>query len=530
MIGFYAAGAMSTGSPVPVLWTPSDLPVPPKVWCDWNSSVTDVSGFASSWGNQGSLGGSLDQSTPDNRPAILASEINGKRALRFDGTNDGLIGDTATFSSLFRNVRNGLAVALYKKRGTDGSGGDKVVVRAARGTGDGTQAGVRFDLQCSDPASANALRMGVRRLDADTFSSIIANPSSGAWSIASGEMRWGSGIGMVYQNGAITGRNVTLTSTGVTSNTAAVAPLYVGFDRQTSFVKHADIDLAALVILSDNGITSMDRQRIEGWMAWECGLESTLPAEHPYRNSPPVVTSAPLSLTDQTSEVTLSVTYVQGVEVSSGIAWVTSSGESTVLRKYNMSGWSVVASAAFSSLTPGISPTSLGDPLLYDGVLYIPCGTYVDGGNAYVIEVDPDTLTYITHHDLSAYCGSGLNSIVRYNGKWYVGETASNDPDAVPALRRFDHNFTYEAEVWSSASGLRVDFNGATMVDGTPYMVAGGHGDAVYVFRLGSAVELVDEINLGLVDVQGVSCDGGYLYVSYRSGGERIERYSVAVL
>jgi hypothetical protein len=30
-----------------------------------------------------------------------------------------------------------------------------------------------------------------------------------------------------------------------------------------------------------------DRQRMEGWLAWDCGLTGSLPANHPYKNARP---------------------------------------------------------------------------------------------------------------------------------------------------------------------------------------------------------------------------------------------------
>lgn len=38
--------------------------------------------------------------------------------------------------------------------------------------------------------------------------------------------------------------------------------------------------------------TTADRLRMEGWMAWDCGLQSLLPSLHPYKNAPPLAVSA----------------------------------------------------------------------------------------------------------------------------------------------------------------------------------------------------------------------------------------------
>lgn len=37
--------------------------------------------------------------------------------------------------------------------------------------------------------------------------------------------------------------------------------------------------------------TAADRLRMEGWMAWDCGLQSMLPSSHPYKGAPPLAVS-----------------------------------------------------------------------------------------------------------------------------------------------------------------------------------------------------------------------------------------------
>jgi hypothetical protein len=51
-------------------------------------------------------------------------------------------------------------------------------------------------------------------------------------------------------------------------------------------------DLAAAVIVTTT-LTVADRQRIEGYFAWKYGLIANLPANHPYKNDPPVSTYEP---------------------------------------------------------------------------------------------------------------------------------------------------------------------------------------------------------------------------------------------
>jgi hypothetical protein len=36
-------------------------------------------------------------------------------------------------------------------------------------------------------------------------------------------------------------------------------------------------------------LSTADRQRLEGYLAWKWGLHANLPAGHPFRNNPPTV-------------------------------------------------------------------------------------------------------------------------------------------------------------------------------------------------------------------------------------------------
>lgn len=508
-------------APAPALWTPGNLAAAPKVWCDWDSSIGEVDGRASSWENKGSFGGDFSQGASAAQPVILPSEVGGKRVLRFDGSNDLMA--LASGVDLYRNTTGGWVFTVHKRRGE--VSGEQFVFRSHTGGG-GTRLHVNHGPGASIP---NTVGLSVRRLDSDVAGGLLSTSTSvGDWLMSYAAQNWGTREGVIYLDGVLDASSPSLSSAGSTSNTAGSTGPTIGASS-VGAIRAADMDLACIVA-GDGGVLNLpDRLRLEGWAAWAVGLQSNLPTGHPYRDAPPYVQSVPsVSLGAGGTEVVLAVPYVQGVEVSGGTAWVTSSGESTVLRRHDKVDWSVLASATLDDLTPGFTATSLGDPTLHDGVLYIPCGVYSASGAAFVIEVDPDTLAYIAHHDLSAYCGSGLNSIVRHGGLWYAGESAASDPSVQPALRVFDDDFAHVGVAWESYSGARVDFQGATMVGGAAIMAAGGHDDWLYLFHLsGAGAELVDAIDLGLSDIQGVTYHAGEIYATYRQSGQKIERYEV---
>jgi hypothetical protein len=45
------------------------------------------------------------------------------------------------------------------------------------------------------------------------------------------------------------------------------------------------------IIVYLNGLATLQRQQVEGYLAWKWGLQANLPANHPYKNSPPNITN-----------------------------------------------------------------------------------------------------------------------------------------------------------------------------------------------------------------------------------------------
>jgi hypothetical protein len=43
------------------------------------------------------------------------------------------------------------------------------------------------------------------------------------------------------------------------------------------------------MVATSSLLSTADRQRLEGYLAWKWGLQANLPAGHPFRNNPPTV-------------------------------------------------------------------------------------------------------------------------------------------------------------------------------------------------------------------------------------------------
>jgi hypothetical protein len=111
-----------------------------------------------------------------------------------------------------------------------------------------------------------------------TYSSINEN-STGfllmQWSVANNNF-------YIYRNGVQIS-----SSTAYTYTIPADQELRLGF-RQYSFAP-ANIFQGSMaeVVVYNNQLGTANRQKVEGYLAWKWGINSSLPDTHPYYNSPP---------------------------------------------------------------------------------------------------------------------------------------------------------------------------------------------------------------------------------------------------
>lgn len=268
------------------LWTPAHLPVPPEVWLDWDSDLTEVSGRASAWvNNKGSLGGSFGQPDSGARPTVIASdaEVKGKRVLAFDGANDTLYASSGDVLNLCRNVGTAWAFVVYKKRGEDASPVNRALFVARNNA-----SAYRFGLTAGGVQADghNRPSAGGRRLDSDAYQGMNGSVRRhGVWSFAMAVGDYSTRSLRLFVDGSFDSENATWLTTGSTSNTASGAVL-VGSNTIGGTSDCGDVDIA-LVIAGSSALSEPDIDRIHGWSAWQLGLESSLDVGHPYKDEPP---------------------------------------------------------------------------------------------------------------------------------------------------------------------------------------------------------------------------------------------------
>lgn len=268
------------------LWTPLNMAAVPQIYLDaQDSSVTDVSGFAAAISNLGAMGsdGGFSQATAGKRPSILAAELNGKRVLRFDGTDDVITAGSTAAKSVFKNVPAAYTLTIYKKRTFDATPKARYMIYSGDVSG-----ASRFSPLCGldGAGQANKPSMFAKRLDSDGAATLVSPAvSQGAYAIAIHSVDFSSRAGLIRIDGSQVVANAALTATaGNTSDTVSAVSISVG--AYPTGILASDIDLAAVVI-GNVQPSAAEFEKLEGWAAHKYGLTANLPGGHPYKTAAP---------------------------------------------------------------------------------------------------------------------------------------------------------------------------------------------------------------------------------------------------
>jgi len=131
--------------------------------------------------------------------------------------------------------------------------------------------------------------------------------------------------------------------------------------------------------------------------------------------------------------VTSPSTDAQGVATDGTSIWYSNSSE---LRKYDKSG-TLITSRAVAGDTP-TDKQQINGMFYKDGVLYVSAAKFVGGvGTSYIVEYNPTTLAYVTHHTLTQDAFS--EGCAFHAGHWWVIFHASK------YVAKYDSSWTFVA-------------------------------------------------------------------------------------
>jgi hypothetical protein len=282
----------------PVLWTPHHLPRQPDFFLDNTSVITDVSGNASQWNRcphfpAGSFAGQntsnwhVYQTNAANRPQIIDTGLNGLRTIRADGSNDFMIATAAaeganSSKDIFRNKTAGYCFFVFKRTSLSSTGLPQTIFNNM-----GSTNSIRFATGIN--AASTKIRLAVRQIDTGDLYVMLSdsNVEDTEWHIGMCVMDWSSRTGKIYIDGVLDTENTTLTpSAGPTVDTAS--SVYPSIFARDGSIDPGNIELAEIFahgVLPSND----DIDRMFGYAAHKWGLTGNLPAEHPYKTSPPLL-------------------------------------------------------------------------------------------------------------------------------------------------------------------------------------------------------------------------------------------------
>jgi hypothetical protein len=232
-----------------------------RAWykADDAATITSSAGAVSQWDDKSGNANHVTQATAGLKPTTGTQTINAKNVLDFDG-GDSL---SKTSGAVLPDNSPGFTIAVVAKYDSASAAGFLVFpITAAAG----------FSWSFGRNGVNN---MGVRGDQATPANQAAFNDNTTATQLLSGIAT--TTLRQIWQNG-------TSKATNTSTDTATTAGrIYIGSDNNpTTFL---DGKIAEIIIIE--GTDQTTREKAEGYLAWEWGLEGSLDAGHPYKSARP---------------------------------------------------------------------------------------------------------------------------------------------------------------------------------------------------------------------------------------------------
>ena len=284
------------------LWRPDELGASLALWLDAEDtdSITLNGSNVSQWDDKSGNNRNHVQANAANQPPLISAAINGKPALQ------------ATTAGHFVEIADGNPT--FGTTDLDAVAGDLHSVFCVMNGGDGTgffqstggRAGLAYG-KAGGIGSAATFVLGLLTHDGSDvaltpprwFVGQKGWPSSGQSGAANnptwhpGALNTNAVLGMVWDGTATTatvdgtpfanvGAPFTATNQNASARIGSTATTFGG--PGTAGGGNAQV---GELIICDTALSTDDRQKLEGYLAWKWGLEANLPGTHPYRYTPP---------------------------------------------------------------------------------------------------------------------------------------------------------------------------------------------------------------------------------------------------
>lgn len=289
LVGFRAKNHIGWSEPVTQeitvsagagLWTPAKLTADHAWYVSDDPGNTEVGGLLDTLADKGNtaLPASPNQGVTTNR-ATLTNVLNGRPVWTVDPDSPTAKGYLRAGSTdLARNASGCSMFVVFR------AAGEGIVVLIDNSNGYYVRAGMHRG------GGANSLVLDGRRLDGDSYGSTEGVTSAlSDWSIASGVIDYVGTSLRLHVNGSLIGQSDSFQTSGLTSDTPSeflTLGHYTNFSDVVETPMDGDI---AEVLVVRGAVDATTRQTIEGYLAWQWGLEGNLPIDHPYKSAAPTV-------------------------------------------------------------------------------------------------------------------------------------------------------------------------------------------------------------------------------------------------
>ena len=254
------------------LWTPELLQ--PALWLDAadQSTITVATGV-SEWRDKSGNERHFTQSVAASQPAYNSQGINGLGSISFDPTNDALQRTPEAWAFQY-------PITAF------------IVFRAAAFTNAYNSLFEFFTSTNATTAGWTDLIKSNGRSAVYSTSTVVTLPNydgtgeatyvTNRTYIFTGIHRNNSLVGL--QNGNTDGSNA---GSYTLRTNLGTSPLYIGSSPMLS--RYTNWQIGEAIITNNAALSTSDRLKIEGYLAWKWGNADSLPTNHPFKNRPPYV-------------------------------------------------------------------------------------------------------------------------------------------------------------------------------------------------------------------------------------------------
>ena len=259
------------------LWTPAQIST--SLWLDASDSSTiTLSGSnITQWSDKS--GNARHATTTVRHPVVLSNATNNLSAISFTSASATKL-DTSNFS--IAPNRQFCTFAVVSGSGLISSS-NFPRIWVAKMNGDATGGGGSYQEGYFGGGASNGSALFIAGASSP-LSPVITGISITAPVLISG--RFGT-AGLASNNISISVNGGTQTTESPRAGPLSTTGIRIGSDTGTSTGSSWNSWMGEIILTLD--ITSDMSQIIEGYLAWKWGLTANLPANHPYKNTPPTV-------------------------------------------------------------------------------------------------------------------------------------------------------------------------------------------------------------------------------------------------